>query len=69
MMLSRHRANHVSRDTATGVATALKIMPLLDEAWTAHNLNATLLGVREARRQLEELVTLLNTTAPLSRQT
>ncbi len=59
--LSRHRA-HISLHNAPALAPALRIMGLLDEAWTAPNWNATLLGVRDARRHLEELVTLLDST-------
>jgi hypothetical protein len=43
-------------------------MEFLDQAWTGPSWNATMLAVREARRCLEELVTLLNTTEPISRQ-
>jgi transposase-like protein len=58
--LSRHRLNHLSRHTATALATTMKIKPLLDKAETAPTLNGTLLAIREARRCLEELVMLLN---------
>jgi hypothetical protein len=62
--LSRHRLNHLSRHTATALATTMKIKPLLDKAETAPTLNGTLLAIREARRCLEELVILLNSTVP-----
>jgi hypothetical protein len=62
--LSRHRLNHLSLHTATALATTMKIKPLLDKAETAPTLNGTLLAIREARRCLEELVMLLNSTVP-----
>jgi hypothetical protein len=62
--LSRHRLNHLSRHTATALATTIKIKPLLDKAETAPTWNGTLLAIREARRCLEELVMLLNSTVP-----
>jgi hypothetical protein len=58
--LSRHRHNHVLQRTATGLATAMKVDALLEKAETAPTLNATLLGIRDARRCLEELVIMLN---------
>jgi transposase-like protein len=61
--LSRHRLNH-SLHNATALATTMKIKPLLDKAETAPTLNSTLLAIREARRCLEELVMLLNSTVP-----
>ena len=67
--LSRHRANHVSLHTATGFAAAIKIMALLDKAETDTTWNATLLTIREAHRYVEELMMLLNLTAPSSRRT
>ena len=64
--LSRHRANHMSRHTETGLAAAREIMAILDKAETSPTWNLTLLTVREARRYVEELLT-LNLTAPASR--
>ena len=58
--VSRHRASHVSRHSATALATATKIMALLNQAETASMWNATLLTVREARHCVEELLMQLN---------
>jgi hypothetical protein len=52
---SRHR-RHVSLHATPAVATATKIMALLDEAGTSDTWNASLLTVREARRWMEELL-------------
>jgi hypothetical protein len=60
--LSRHRLNHITLHTATVLATSMKIKPLLDKAETAPIWNGTLLAMREARRCLEGLVMLLNST-------
>src|SRR5262249_45433479 len=48
--LSRHRANHMSRHTETGLAAVSEIKALLDKAETSGSWNSTLLAVREARR-------------------
>ena len=64
--LSRHRAHHMSRHTATGLKAARNIVTLLDKAETSGSWNSTLLAVREARRYVEELM-LLNLTVPSSR--
>ena len=65
--LSRHRANHMSRHTATGLAAAAEIMSILDRAATSPTWHLTLLAVQEARRFVEELMT-LNLTVPSSRR-
>jgi hypothetical protein len=64
--LSRHRANHMSRHTETGLAAGKEIMALLDKAATSPTWNATVLAVREARCYAEELM-VLNLTVPSSR--
>jgi hypothetical protein len=64
--LSRHRANHMSRHTETGLAAGKEIMALLDKAATSPTWNATVLAVREARCYVEELM-VLNLTVPSSR--
>jgi transposase-like protein len=64
--LSRHRAKHMPRHTETGLAAAREIVRLLDKAVTSPNWHSTLLAVREARRYVEELMT-LNLTVPASR--
>ena len=64
--LSRHRANHMSRHSETGLTLARQIMALLDKAETAATWNSTLLTIREARRYVEELM-MLNLTVPASR--
>ena len=64
--LSRHRANHMPRHTETGLTAAREIITRLDKAETSPNWNLTLLTVREARRYVEELLT-LNLTVPASR--
>jgi|SRR5262245_27251197 len=64
--LSRHRANHMSRHTATGLAAAREIMAILDKAETSTTWNLTLLTIREARRYVEELMK-LNLTVSGSR--
>jgi hypothetical protein len=64
--LSRHRANHMSRHTATGLAAASEIAAILDKAATSPTWNLTLLTIREARRYVEELM-MLNLTVPASR--
>ena len=56
--LSRHRANHMSRHTATGLAAGKEIMTILNRAETAVTWNSTLLTIREARRYVEELMML-----------
>ena len=66
--LPRHRAHHMSRHTATGLAAARQIITLLEKAETSANWNSTLLAVREARRYVEELM-MLNLTVPTSRRT
>jgi hypothetical protein len=65
--LSRHRANHMSRHTDTGLAAAKEIMARLDKAERSPNWDATVLAVREARRYVQELM-MLNLTVPTSRQ-
>jgi hypothetical protein len=65
--LSRHRAHHMSRHTATGLAAASEIKAFLDKAETSPSWNATVLAVREARRYVEELL-VLNLTVPSPRQ-
>jgi hypothetical protein len=67
--VSRHRASHVSQHSATALATAKKIMALLDKAEKDTTWNATLLTIREAHRYVEELIMLLNLTVQSSRQT
>jgi len=67
--LWRHWTNHVSRHSATALATVTKIIALLDKAETDATWNATLLTIREAHRYVEELMMLLNLTVPSSRQT
>jgi hypothetical protein len=64
--LSRHRANHMSRHTPSGLTAAREIVTLLDRAATSPNWNSTLFAVREARRYVEELM-MLNLTVPSSR--
>jgi hypothetical protein len=64
--LSRHRANHMSRHTATGLTAAKEIEALLHKAETSPTWTATVLAVREARRFVLELMT-LNLTLPASR--
>jgi hypothetical protein len=58
--VSRHRASHVSLHTTPAVATARKIMALLDSAETATTWNFGLLTIREARRCFEDLLRELN---------
>jgi hypothetical protein len=58
--VSRHRASHVSLRTMPVLATATKIMALLNQAETASMWNTTLLTVREARHCLKELLMQLN---------
>jgi hypothetical protein len=58
--VSRHRASHVSLHTTPAVATARKIMALLDSAETAPTWNFGLLTIREARRCFEDLLRELN---------
>ena len=65
--LSRHRAYHMSRHTATGLMAAREIAKLLDEAETATTWNSSLLTIRQARDYVEELM-MLNLTVPSSRQ-
>jgi transposase-like protein len=64
--LSRHRANHMSRLTPSGLTAAREIITLLDKAETSRTWSSTVLAVREARRYVEELMT-LNLTVPASR--
>jgi hypothetical protein len=66
--VARHRANHMSRHTATGLAAGKEIMALLDKAATSPTWNATVLTIREARRYVEQLME-LNLTVPSSRRT
>ena len=54
--VARHRASHVSPHTATALATARKIMALLNQAETASMWNATLVTLKEARHCMEELL-------------
>jgi hypothetical protein len=54
--LSRHRANHMSRHSATGLTAAREIMTLLDKAETAATWNSTLLTIREVRGHVEALM-------------
>jgi hypothetical protein len=42
----------------------MEIKAVLEEGAAAHNWNVSLLKVREAQNQLEELMMLLNSTAP-----
>ena len=58
--VSRHRASHVPLHTAPALATATKIMALLDDAEAASTWNFSLLTVREARHCVEELLLQLN---------
>jgi hypothetical protein len=58
--LWRHRTHHVSLHSATALATARKIIALLDKAETSSTWNATLLMGREARHCVEELLVQLN---------
>jgi hypothetical protein len=57
--VSRHRASHVPLHTTPALATATKIMALLDEAETSANWNVSLIMVQEARRCVKELLTQL----------
>jgi hypothetical protein len=57
--LWRHRTNHVSLNSTTDLATAMKIIALLDTAATATTWNATLLTIRDARRYVEEFTVML----------
>jgi hypothetical protein len=66
--LWRHRVNHVSRDNAPALAIATNVMALLNAAEAAPNWNVNIFTIREARRCLEELLNMLNLTAPSSRQ-
>jgi hypothetical protein len=66
--VARHRANHMSRHTATGLAAGKEIMALLDKAATSPTWNATVLTIREARRYVEQQME-LNLTVPSSRRT
>jgi transposase len=66
--VARHRANHMSRHTETGLAAGKEIMALLDKAATSPTWNATVLTIREARRYVEQLME-LNLTVPSSRRT
>jgi hypothetical protein len=52
------------RHTETGLAAAREILALLDKAERGANWNCTLLAVRDARRFVQELMT-LNLTVPL----
>ena len=58
--VSRHRASHVSLHTTPALATAAKIMALLNQAETSATWNVNLLAVREARHCVEELLVQLN---------
>ena len=58
--LWRHRTHHVSLHSATALATAGKIMALLDKAETSATWNTSLLTVREAHHCVEELLMQLN---------
>jgi hypothetical protein len=52
--VSRHRASHVSLHSATALATARKVIALLDKAETSATWNVSLLTIREARHCVEE---------------
>jgi hypothetical protein len=54
--VSRHRANHVSLHATPALATATKIMDLLNRAETASMWNTTLVTLKEVRRCVEELM-------------
>ena len=65
--LWRHCANHVSLHSATALATARKILVLLDKAETSATWNVSLLMVQEARRCVEKLLMQLNFTVGAKR--
>jgi hypothetical protein len=54
--VSRHRASHVSLHTTPALATAAKIIALLEQAETASMWNTTLVALKEVRRCAEELM-------------
>jgi hypothetical protein len=58
--LWRHWANHVSRHSATALATVTKIIALLEQAETASMWNTTLVTLKAVRRCVEELLMQLN---------
>ena len=58
--VSRHRASHLPLHTTPALATATKIMALLNQAETATTWNFSLLTIRETRRSFEELLRQLN---------
>jgi hypothetical protein len=64
--VARHRANHIARHTETGLTAATEILTLLHKAEISPTWDSTVLAVREARRYVEELMT-LNLTVPASR--
>ena len=66
--LSRHRRNHMSRHTETGLTAASEIVKLLDRAEASLTWNATVLAVRECRQYVQQLL-VLNLTVPSSRGT
>jgi hypothetical protein len=53
--LWRHWTNHVSLHATPALATATKIIALLNQAETASMWNATLVTLKEMRRCVEEL--------------
>jgi hypothetical protein len=57
--VKRHR-DHIPRRGATALATAANVIALLIAAEAAPNWNVSIFTIREARRGLEELVTVLN---------
>ena len=65
--LSRHRANHMSRHTATGLAAARGIMAFLDKAEASPSWNSTVLAVREARQYVQQLLALNLTVSSYAR--
>ena len=58
--LCRHRTSHVSLHTTPALATATKIMALLDNGEAASTWNSSLLTIKETRRSFEELLRQLN---------
>ena len=52
----RHRASHVSLHATPALATATKIIALLEQAETASMWNTTLVALKEVRRCAEELM-------------
>ena len=58
----------MSRHTETGLAAVKEIITLLNEAERSPSWNSSLITIRQARRYVEELLT-LNLTVPPPHQT